>query len=152
MNPDMTIKLNLIKSALRESIEIASKATEGPWEAQIYPSLSDAYDDGMFDWAGRTNSAFPSKVGVVWQKVDNGITGLPGSIETNASNANFIAHARTMTPLACKALLTAIEGLETMVCDPSHGGEMCSNEGWGCPACEAAKNTLESITSTWPDA
>ena len=134
----MTTKLNRIKYALRESIEIASKATDGPWEAQIYPSLSDAYDDGMFDWAGRTNSAFPSKVGVVWQKVDSGITGLPGSIETNASNATFIAHARTMTPLACKALLTAIEGLE-LIHEQSPLGEY------------SAWDTLESITSEWPD-
>ena len=29
----MTTKLLRIKSALRESIELASKATEGPWHA-----------------------------------------------------------------------------------------------------------------------
>ena len=129
-------KLNRIKNALRESIELASKATEGPWEAQIFPSLSDAYEDGMFDWAGGTNSAFPSKVGVVWQKVDNGITGLPGSIETNAPNATFIAHARTMTPLACKALLTAIETLESI--------QLLDFESY-------SEKALASITSEWPD-
>jgi hypothetical protein len=125
-SPDMTAKLNRIKSALRESIEIAEKATDGPWEV-----------DKASTW-------------------DQSIAVQPCIFQRNAwtsdKDAAFIAHARTMTPLACKVLLLAIEGLELMICDPDHGGEMCSNEGWGCPACEAAKNTLASITSTWPDA
>ena len=54
----------------------------------------------------------------------------------NDEDAAFISHARTMTPLACKALLTAIEGLE----DVQSMGLECHSE-----------NTLSSITSEWPD-
>ena len=47
-------------------------------------------------------------------------------------------NARTMTPLACKALLTAIEGLE-LIHEQSPLGEY------------SAWDTLSSITSEWPD-
>ena len=42
----MTTKLARIKTALRESIEIASKATEGPWE------VDKARSDGGPNWSG----------------------------------------------------------------------------------------------------
>lgn len=56
--------------------------------------------------------------------------------EEAKANAAFIAHARTMTPIACKALLTAIEALEEI---QSMDLE-CHSE-----------NALNSITSEWPD-
>lgn len=111
-------KLNRIKSALRESIEIASKATKGPWDAfqrdgeigsnYFRITFSDRNSDSLHGYCGE-------------------------------ANAKFLSHARTMTPLACKALLTAIEGLE-LIDEQSPLGEY------------SAWDTLESITSEWPDA
>lgn len=123
----MKTKLNRIKSALRESIEIAEKATEGPWEysrgctglAAIFPQK---------DTSTRALAMFQ------FSRNDEKIT-LPDA----ASNATFIAHARTMTPLACKALLLAIEGLESCY-------------GYAADGDTTAYDTLTSITSTWPDA
>lgn len=89
----MTTKLNLIKSALRESIEMASKA--------------------------RLNRVNVGPFFTVQQKAD----------------AAFDMNAQKMTPLACKALLTAIEGFEILASTTS--GE--------------AYSTLSSITSEWPD-
>lgn len=111
MNPDMTTKLNRIKSALRKSIEMASKSTREPW-VNDGPSIRHGYK-------GRDLIAICSLTYKDYEDRDN---------------AAFLAHARTMTPLACKALLTAIEGLENITC----------TEG-------VARNTLESITSEWPD-
>lgn len=118
MNPDMTTKLNRIKSALRESIEIASKATEGPWTwKQKFSGSAEVIEPRI--WLGES-SALPQK--------------------QPHHNATFLAHARTMTPLACKALLLAIEGLESCY-------------GYAADVNTAkAYDTLESITSTWPDA
>lgn len=122
-SPDMNTKLNHIKSALRESIEIASKATEGPWEySKGCTGLSAIFPKR--DTSTRALAMFQ------FSRNDEKIT-LPDAAE----NATFIAHARTMTPLACKALLLAIDGLENVTC----------TEG-------VARNSLESITSTWFDA
>lgn len=111
----MNTKLNRIKSALRESIEIARKATEGPWEV-----------DKAVTW-------------------DRSIAVQPCIFQRNAwtsdEDAAFVCHARTMTPLACKALLTAIERLEL--------GLKCQDKNEGLWA--FSFNTLESITSEWPD-
>jgi hypothetical protein len=132
----MTTKLNLIKNALRESIEMANKATPQPWGTQ------------------QANALIYCKKWVIGsmechEMLDEDSCIVP--YEEAKANATFIAHARTMTPLACKALLTAIEGLEFMNCDPQYGWELCDNDGRGCPACEAALKILESITSEWPD-
>ena len=116
-SPDMTAKLNRIKSALRESIEIASKATEGPW-----------YSDEAIEGNG---SVVMAKLRVALCK--------RGKNTPNADcDATFISHARTMTPLVCKALLTAIEGLEMCAVYLPKGDD-------------TAKDTLASITSEWPD-
>ena len=92
-------KLNRIKAALLESIEISSKFTDGPWDDAI-----------------------------------------------------FLANARTMTPLACKALLTAIEGLEQIMSygnqAPAHSHGICP---YGCDTPSIAETALSSITSEWPD-
>lgn len=128
-------KLHRIKSALRESIEIASKATDGPWT-----------------WTDQQEEENELPYVPQCSYLGDTLICLADTYENSREDCAFVSHARTMTPLACKALLTAIEGLEPMVCDPSHGGEMCSNEGWGCNACEKAKSILSSITSEWPDA
>lgn len=115
MNLDMTTKLNRIKSALRESIEIASKASREPW-INDGPSV-------RYGYKGRDLVT---------------ICSLTYKDREEYDNAAFLAHARTMTPLACKALLTAIEGLE-LIHEQSPLGEY------------SAWDTLESITSEWPD-
>lgn len=143
MNPDMTTKLTRIKSALRESIEIANKATEGPWKV-----CEHSWQDSS-----------------IWSKVEDK-TVCHLSVEDNEetvdaesvirdANATFLAHARTMTPLACKALLTAIEGLEwvfdyTDWCadgapDANTHDKVCNE------IASKAKAALLSITSEWPD-
>ena len=48
-----------------------------------------------------------------WRDVDTDDGGVRGNTNDEAlANATFIAHARTMSPAACKCLLLAIEGLE----------------------------------------
>ena len=132
MNPDMT-KLHHIKAALRESIEIANKATEGPWTWRSrYSDSAEVIEPRV--WLGES-SALPQ--------------------EKPHHNAAFISHARTMTPLACKALLTAIEGLEwvfdyTDWCadgapDANTHDKVCNE------IASKAKTALLSITSEWPD-
>lgn len=122
MNLDMTTKLNRIKSALRESIEIASKASREPW-INDGPSV-------RYGYKGRDLVT---------------ICSLTYKDREEYDNATFIAHARTMTPLACKALLTAIEGLHQIafVTDGVRDESFCGR---------TAYNTLSSITSEWPDA
>lgn len=70
------------------------------------------------------------------------------------ANATFIAHARTMSPAACKCLLLAIEGLES---DASyiekilHPCDMFANgveAGKGCFVDQAIRR-LESIRQEW---
>lgn len=130
MNPDMTTKLNRIKSALRESIEIARKASREPW-INDGPSV-------RYGYKGRDLVT---------------ICSLTYKDREEYDNATFIAHARTMTPIACKALLTAIEGLEQIAGysnqPPTHIDGICP---YGCDTPEIAAKALEFITSTWPDA
>ena len=113
----MTTKLNLIKSALRESIEISSKATEGPWTYGVRYLACPSNDMEV----AMIPHGQPCHAGNPWME-----------------NAKFLSHARTMTPLACKALLTAIEGLESCY-------------GYAADGDTTAYDTLFSITSEWPD-
>lgn len=91
----MTTKLNRIKSALRESIEIASKATEGPW----------TWTD---QWSEENELPYVPQCSYLGDT----LICLADTYENSREDCAFLAHARTMTPLACKALLAAIEGLE----------------------------------------
>jgi len=59
----------------------------------------------------------------------------------NGYDAAFIARSRTMTPLACKGLLLAIEGLEVYA---SLGGSIALVGG-------DARNQLESIRQLWEE-
>lgn len=133
-------KLNRIKSALRESIEIASKATEGPWKV-----CEHSWQDSSI-W-----SKVKDKTVCHLSVEDNEETVDAESVIRDA-NAKFLAHARTMTPLACKALLTAIEGLEQIITygnqAPAHSHGICP---YGCDTPSIAETALSSITSEWPD-
>lgn len=118
----MTTKLHRIKSALRESIEIAEKATEGPWQ-----------------WTDQQNEENELPYIPQCSYLGDTLICLADTYENSREDCAFLAHARTMTPLACKALLLAIEGLE-LIHEQSPLGEY------------SAWDTLESIASTWPDA
>lgn len=136
----MTTKLNRIKSALRESIEMASKATPQPWGTQ--PANALIY---CRKWVIGSMECH--------EMLDEDSCIVP--YDEAKANATFVAHARTMTPFACKALLTAIEGLEwvfdyTDWCadgapDASTHDKVCNE------IASKAKATLSSITSEWPD-
>ena len=117
----MTAKLNRIKSALRESIEIASKATEGPWT-----------------WTDQQDEENELPYVPQCSYLGDTLICLADTYENSREDCAFLAHARIMTPLACKALLLAIEGLE-LIHEQSPLGEY------------SAWDTLESITSEWPD-
>lgn len=136
----MTTKLHRIKSALRESIEIANKATEGPWKVCEH------------SWQ---NSSIWSKVEdktVCYLSVEDNEETVDAESVIRDANATFLAHARTMTPLACEALLTAIEGLEKIMSysnqAPTQIDGICP---YGCDTPSIAENALTSITSEWPD-
>ena len=131
-------KLNLIKSALRESIEIANRATPQPWGTQ------------------QANALIYCRKWVIGSMECHKMLDKDSCIvpyEEAKANATFIAHARTMTPLACKALLTAIEGLEQIITygnqAPAHSHGICP---YGCDTPSIAETALSSITSEWPDA
>jgi hypothetical protein len=81
-----------IKSALQAHIAEAEAATPGPWEA-----WQELYEV-------RTNYVrIRTSNDVHLRDTLHGYCG--------RANATFIAHARTMSPAACKCLLLAIEGL-----------------------------------------
>lgn len=94
-----------IKDALQAHIAEAEAATPGPWRVD-----RKGYDErpGI--------STFDQKRTIVlfgWKYDDNDDGGIRGKDPKEAlANATFIAHARTMSPAACKCLLLAIEGLE----------------------------------------
>lgn len=134
----MTTKLNRIKSALRESIEIASKATDGPWT-----------------WTDQQEEENELPYVPQCSYLGDTLICLADTYENSREDCAFLSHARTMTPLACKALLTAIEGLEwvfdhTDWCadgapDASTHDKVCNE------IASKAKATLSSITFEWPD-
>lgn len=67
--------------------------TPGPWTVLEFADAHEAAaKDGGWEWA--TGFApLLEPVGSVWQVYENGITGLPGNIETTLPNARLIADA-----------------------------------------------------------
>ena len=118
----MTTKLNLIKSALRESIEISSKSTEGP--------------RAVCEHSWQESSVLSRVVGktICCLSVEDNEETVDAESVIRDANAAFLANARTMTPLACKELLEIIE-----LC------EFVANEE------SLARRILKTITSEWPD-
>lgn len=109
-----------IKSALQAHIAEAEAATSGPW-------VSDGYDvrkpgGRMVAYCGPHHTPEHE---------------YPKSCKLqDEANAVFIAHARTMSPAACKCLLLAIEELEG-IHESTPLGEY------------AAWDALESIRQEW---
>lgn len=90
MTPEQTEELAALKTALKQHIKEADKATPEPWEYG--------------------NEA-------VWNEEMNGEGNSPEEIcyGLNKSDGLFIARARTMSPLACRIALVGIEALENRI-------------------------------------
>ena len=108
----MTTTIEQIKAALRQHIAEAEAATPGPWEV-------DTANGVMASGIGWLPICYPF-----------------GDRETELRDATFIAHARTMSPAACKCLLLAIEGLEFQARHLNYNGHR-------------AIKSLESIRQEW---
>jgi hypothetical protein len=123
-----------IKTALQDHIAEAEAATLGPWKVD---QQSSNERPGI--------STFDEKKTVVLfglRDDDNDDGGIRGKDPEEAlATAAFIAYARTMSPAACKCLLLAIEGLETI--SPA--------DKIGCVPDEVitADETLEAIRQEW---
>lgn len=82
-----------LKTKLAQFIETAEKATAGPWTKQTpLQHIADA-------------------------QATHSVDGPPSDFMflENEDDATFIAQARTIGPQACKALLVAIDGIETVL-------------------------------------
>jgi hypothetical protein len=131
------ITIEEIKAELREMIALGDAATAGPWESFI-------------DDTGGEMTGWPTSIDAV-NEADKSVvrTGGQWPYDWDASmsrieavaNAAFIARSRTMTPLACKGLLLAIEGLEVYA---SLSGPIALVGG-------DARNQLESIRKLWEE-
>lgn len=113
----MKEKLEQIKAACREAIALGEKATEGPWvwrkgRTQMHLHSCGRPDAGCFS---QITMPIPSL-----QKE---------SREAYEANAAFIAHARTFSPEAAKALLVAIEALDEIEGMPAYAAltQICAN-------------------------
>ncbi len=103
-----------IKDALKAHIAEAEAATPGPW----------------YYWDQKNNDFVATG-----EKEGKLICALAG-FTSKPNEFTFIAHARTMSPAACKCLLLALENLEDIACQT--GGAACD-----------ARVTLESIRQEW---
>ncbi len=75
-----------------------------------------------------------------WRDVFTDDGGVRGNTDEEAlANATFIAHARTMSPAACRCLLLAIEGL----------GKICIIGGGRREGNAHAAKILTSIRQEW---
>lgn len=95
MTPEQINELAALKAALKQHIDEAEKATPGPWKNADNVVFSDA-TEGYYlvtcDGPKTTTSQDPH-------------------------NALFIARARTMSTMACKIALDAIEAMEAYTKD-----------------------------------
>lgn len=119
-----------IKSALQAHIKEAEAATPGPWK---------------FSW----DEDDPLHEVIQYPSNDPEIAYRRVAYTHKENDATFIAHARTMSPAACKCLLLAIEDLEVISSydkQSPHGKGIC---GYGCDSPHIAQQTLKSICQEW---
>jgi hypothetical protein len=131
-----------IKTALQTHIAEAEAATAGPWHTHEMKSI----------YIG--NGSPGSLWEIVYSTED--LEGLLEYIQKQIrKNAAFIAHARAMSPAACKCLLLAIEWLEEEAKSTTlvQHGEDSDNQPYisSFPTSEAsqAKRRLQSIRQEW---
>lgn len=130
MNEDLETKLAKIKVACRLAIELGEKATPGPWSDES-------------DWPRVFSYAQGHPVKQVAQCCERIVKRT--KIGASADTA-FIAHARTFSPAAAQALLTAIEVLEGIKQFGLDDGTPTG--GYMIDATDTAFNT---IAAQWPD-
>lgn len=137
MTPEQQNKLEAIKAALRQHIEEAEKTTPGPWEESEQTGEANAikHSSGFICFTCAPSKPSDERMdGESWLDMRVRTQPQRDVIEiTQESNSAFIASARTMSPLACRMALYAIE---TMEYDKQEG-----NAG--------AYNDLVSILSIW---
>jgi hypothetical protein len=130
------ITIEQIKSALQAHITEAEAATPGPWIA----------------WQEN------EEIGTNYVRIrTSNDTHLRDTLHgyCGEANATFIAHARTMSPTACKCLLLAIEGLKGIAETTTPVSHGCDSEGEAYisnfPTSEAscARARLELIRREW---
>lgn len=138
------ITIEQIKEALRQHIAEAEAATPSPWMC---------LHQGEQEHPGIEAGNMPVVI-MGWRDVDTDDGGVRGNTDDEAlANATFIAHARTMSPAACKCLLLAIEWLEELIvpcaclADSTQFSEGYEN-GW-LRASHEANACLESIRQEW---
>lgn len=101
MTPEQTEELAALKAALKQHIEEAENATPGPWTTYENKQLDKLSSRRIGVTATNNDTAFTNTVGLEILQCKN--------------NAVFIAHARTMSPLACRIALAGIEALENRI-------------------------------------
>ena len=127
MTTELTARLERIKAECRDAIELAGKATDGPWTVHpgYYPGFSELRTP---DW---THSLVTVATDLSQEQ-----------FERRLGSHAFIATSRTITPKAAQALLTAIEGLGTIAWLPDGG---LDNSWTGTNA----RETLKIICDEW---
>lgn len=135
-----------IKGALKAHIAEAEAATPGPWIEDDGHIHSQPLCEKEDEWlrSDLEDGRPETEVAYCAQELPN-----------FDADAAFIAHARTMSPAACKCLLLAIEGLEETAKGTTlvQHGEDSDNQPYisSFPTSEAsqAKRRLQSIRQEW---
>lgn len=100
MTPEQESELAALKAALKQHIDEAEKATNGPWT----PTNRGCSNGGVrFDFIGAGDFA-------------------SSEAEMTVENAAFIASARTMSTLACRIALAGIRALEEIASEDEAQG------------------------------
>lgn len=117
MTTELTLALARIRSDCERAIELGEKATPGQWRAGDVTEHSDC-----------SQSHYP----VFWPDCGN------GAHVAREADAAFIAHSRTFSPAAARAVLTTINGLKLIA---EHGQE---------PERGACLFDLQTLAEQWP--
>lgn len=141
----MKEKLEAIKSALRRAIELSEAMNPERWRTLKKNPRRIVTNGNPHKIIAGCYHAMSKGSGLRTKQS----AGSPTCGEA-VTNAAFIAHARTFTPAAAKALLTAIERGESCIND-KWGDDVCDNDGRGCRACEIVREMLETICREWPE-
>lgn len=107
MTPEQTQELAALKAALKQHIEVAEKATPGPWDAE---DPHDSYCGNPYCRVNGCPENHPSGEIVLSGPEFDGFQDEPNRM--HPKDARFIATARTMSPIACRIALAGIEALE----------------------------------------
>lgn len=121
------ITIEQIKEALRQHIAEAEAATPGPWEEDDGHIHSQPLCSKEEEWLRSDSEG---------DRPETEVAHCSQEFENFDSDATFIAHARTMSPAACKCLLQTIEWLEED-CEMNHHHQ------------QIAQNRLEQIRQEW---